>query len=634
MSGNSGTIELGLDAPQYLFSTPAGHRLARSILRPQLPYDPHDAQLEGICKAVDRTDIMVLTPTGSGKTGYLTMYMLLMISLAANPELVAPSTKKVRQNPVMVMVFPTNGVEEEMELKFKSHGLKALAINANTVSTVRRRPLGDSTSLLEYKPFWNRFCALTVDEIHLLYSWGLSFRFVFQQIKFVHSQCPPWIVCMALSATVTKGRVMDHICKFLGYKPGKFHIICRSNTQYNVQLIIREFQNGLGGWKFPQLNWVFNEPQKTIIFCPTITLEFHMTIYLWHGAVDRHTLDLMHNDPNLKVLISTDCLCVGFNCKHIRNTVLMGQEKDVNGYVQKVGRPGCDPAVMKDPRGIMYVTKNVASVSKEVIEGTEPKQKTGGNKKGVKMDITMARLVLSDRLPGHIDFEYDNPPEDDPCYCDGCLLKPPSHRPNPCNCSKCCPELVIVQPPRHKSKAVVPMAEQLTEEMRTLGMTRLVSFHDQLWHDADEGKFYLVPPVAFLPGVIIKQILDCYPILHSATDLDMIIGNKTYLAPHHDALWKLINTFEADFIPLWEKAELEKDAVKKVKELVSKRGPGQSVFDSIPPPNTTFQRSKTFASGQTTIVTSKFYSAATHQEPTMESSTIITLSPSRTWYGT
>ena len=67
-----------------------------------------------ICKAVDSIDIMVLTPTGSRKTGYLTMYMLLMISLASNPKLVAPSMKKVHQNPVMVLVFLTNGVEEEM----------------------------------------------------------------------------------------------------------------------------------------------------------------------------------------------------------------------------------------------------------------------------------------------------------------------------------------------------------------------------------------------------------------------------------------------------------------------------------------------------------------------------------------
>jgi len=105
MSGNSGTIELKLDTPKYIFSTLAGHRLAHSILRRQLFYDP---QLEGIYKAVNGIEIMILTPTGSRKTGYLIMYMLLMISLTANPKLVAPSTKKVCQNLVKVMVFPTN----------------------------------------------------------------------------------------------------------------------------------------------------------------------------------------------------------------------------------------------------------------------------------------------------------------------------------------------------------------------------------------------------------------------------------------------------------------------------------------------------------------------------------------------
>jgi len=42
------------------------------------------------------------------------MYMLLMLSLVARPELIQPSRKKVPPNPVMVIVFPTNGVEEEM----------------------------------------------------------------------------------------------------------------------------------------------------------------------------------------------------------------------------------------------------------------------------------------------------------------------------------------------------------------------------------------------------------------------------------------------------------------------------------------------------------------------------------------
>ena len=60
----------------YQFSTPDGLRLARKILRPLLPYDPHDDQLEeGICKMIDGINLMALTCTGSGKTGYFTMYM-------------------------------------------------------------------------------------------------------------------------------------------------------------------------------------------------------------------------------------------------------------------------------------------------------------------------------------------------------------------------------------------------------------------------------------------------------------------------------------------------------------------------------------------------------------------------------
>jgi hypothetical protein len=98
----------------YQFSTPDGLHLARKVLRPLLPYDPHDDQLEGICKMIDGINLMALTRTGSGKTGYFTMYMLFLLALSKDPRIVAPAKKSVPNNPVMVLVFPTNGVEEEM----------------------------------------------------------------------------------------------------------------------------------------------------------------------------------------------------------------------------------------------------------------------------------------------------------------------------------------------------------------------------------------------------------------------------------------------------------------------------------------------------------------------------------------
>ena len=88
-------------------------------------------------------------------------------------------------------------------------------------------------------------------------------------------------------------------------------------------------------------------------------------------SYNTETLDLMHDDPYLKILFSTDYLCVGFNCKHIGNVVIMGEEGDINGYVQKVGRPRRDGEAVANPRRIMYVTKTAEAVAKVVVEGNQ-----------------------------------------------------------------------------------------------------------------------------------------------------------------------------------------------------------------------------------------------------------------------
>ena len=59
-------------------------------------------------------NLMALTHTASGKTGYFRMYMLLFLALSKDPRIVMLAKKSVPKNPVMVLVFPTNGVEAEM----------------------------------------------------------------------------------------------------------------------------------------------------------------------------------------------------------------------------------------------------------------------------------------------------------------------------------------------------------------------------------------------------------------------------------------------------------------------------------------------------------------------------------------
>jgi hypothetical protein len=59
-------------------------------------------------------NLMALTRTGSGKTGNFIMYMLFLLALSKHLRIVAPAKKSVPKNLVMVLVFPTNRVEEEM----------------------------------------------------------------------------------------------------------------------------------------------------------------------------------------------------------------------------------------------------------------------------------------------------------------------------------------------------------------------------------------------------------------------------------------------------------------------------------------------------------------------------------------
>lgn len=121
------------------------------------------------------------------------------------------------------------------------------------------------------------------------------------------------------------------------------------------------------------------------------------------------------------------------------------------------------------------------------------------------------------------------------------------------------------------------MADRLTDDMWSLATQHLVAFRTKLWHGADEIAYSVVPPVTFLPDIVIKKILDNYTLLHSATDLDPIVKNKSHLIPHQDALWQVISAFAVGFMPLQAKVESDKDATKKAKELTHQPKHGWAV---------------------------------------------------------
>jgi len=133
--------------------------------------------------------------------------------------------------------------------------------------------------------FRARLCVLGIDELHILYWWGKSFRPAFQQVGVIRARLPlrdgRAIPVIGISATLREGPPMTSIRAILGLVPGKYHLIRRSNMRHDIQIICREMRSGIGGISLPELDWVLDSSRNTVIFCKTIALGFRVASYLW-----------------------------------------------------------------------------------------------------------------------------------------------------------------------------------------------------------------------------------------------------------------------------------------------------------------------------------------------------------------
>ncbi|KAJ6567879.1 hypothetical protein B0H10DRAFT_1957559 [Mycena sp. CBHHK59/15] len=88
----------------FKFYSEPGFALVRKILLTALPtLEPHHYQMDGICKVLDGIDLVAVTPTGSGKTGYLFMSIIVMIAIAKTPSL-CPSIKFPVDPAIVVLI--------------------------------------------------------------------------------------------------------------------------------------------------------------------------------------------------------------------------------------------------------------------------------------------------------------------------------------------------------------------------------------------------------------------------------------------------------------------------------------------------------------------------------------------------
>ena len=111
----------GQDTPEgsFIFSFSEGHILCQNILSNHLPYNPHNVQIEGICKLLDGVDTFAILHTGMGRTGFLSMYMLVLLEILKCLNLCPTAAKKFPDKPCMLVA--TKYLEHQMVCTITSY---------------------------------------------------------------------------------------------------------------------------------------------------------------------------------------------------------------------------------------------------------------------------------------------------------------------------------------------------------------------------------------------------------------------------------------------------------------------------------------------------------------------------------
>ncbi|KAI0028053.1 P-loop containing nucleoside triphosphate hydrolase protein [Vararia minispora EC-137] len=556
----------------HLFSSPSGRKLVSEILKPVLPFVPHDDQLTCVCKLLDGVDVLAVLPTNAGKTGIFYMFILSIISLHKDPSRYSTLSEKFPSNPVLVVVLPTKGLCDEQKF-----GIKAVAITEDTVSEARMQ---DTTSpwmlaqteasmimlspeqltsagfaeLLEDDTFDRRIAGVAVDEAHLVDRWGRLFRKSFQQIGLIRYRMRRHVVLAAVTGTLQEGGPKKRVCASLGLHDGSFCFLRRSNIRHDVRTQFISLTHGVGGTDFPDLDPILSGGRKCIIFCPTVRRAFDVLVYLWYKAppfpphneriflytavntarMNTEIRERMRTLPHAQIIIATDALHVGVSIDSIRDVYVLGIDNlDLDKFLQMIGRAGRSKEIT-DARGILLLPKNAKEKAKRTLDnstiGQAKKATAQSGKEEDAMDLALARMILADCKTVEQNNIYDNPAPT-PCGCtEECTLGKSPNSYMICNCSHCEPPVLPVPIRATRPAAVNPATDRLRDNERQEALEALYKFRYSIWQQLPRTS--ILPPAAFLPEPTIITILDSWSRLATLEDLSAHISTP-YLKELH-----------------------------------------------------------------------------------------------------
>ena len=440
--------------------------------------------------------------------------------------------------------------------------------------------------------FHERVYLLVVDEVHVLYSWGQSFRVAFKHIGPMRDRFRSRLVMVGVTATLLHGYQTNNIRSFLNLNHNTF-VLHRSNIRNDIRQIFRTLTHGIGGSNFFDLRWVVGaKGRKTIVFVSTISTGFRLFSYLqsllppkadfrrvirMYNAVNWpahniQTQEFFRNDPECRVIIATDILMVGVDFPNVQDVIVLGEPPDANNYFQKIGRAGRNRKLVPDPRAIIYITKSAEKNAKLVLNPPKPLTATPVDKLPA-LDPSMATLILARCKTEEQNRLYNNPDHDIQCSCESCQASTPPR--STCQCSGCIkdeePEILELASEGKLRSRRGPRG--ISKPERELATKKLEGFRHRLSHhlDFDGPEQFWILDVDILPDKTIKTIIDNFKHIGSLDDLIPFISHLAYLpTAHYTELLSALHQLQEEFVQLRSEAANSKAETKsepKVEEI-------------------------------------------------------------------
>lgn len=306
----------------------------------------HDEQRSGIDAALTGEDVLMIMPTGFGKSA---CYQVPSMLLPKPTLVISPLLALLRDQHEKLIKYEIPCVRIDGTLRGKKREAAIERIREGGSLLVMTTPESLANEEISGALLESGISLAAVDEAHCISEWGYDFRPAYQRLgeRLKALGAPP---LMALTATATE-KVRTDIQRFLVMRDPR--IVAGSPHRSNLAFEVLESQQAERLRGLARLAQRLRRPG--IIYCTTtkevdivygVLMKLGIPAHRYHGkmsAGERNTQQEMFMKPGRRtVMVATSAFGLGIDKPDIRYVAHAQSPASLEQYVQEAGRSGRD----------------------------------------------------------------------------------------------------------------------------------------------------------------------------------------------------------------------------------------------------------------------------------------------------